>query len=162
MREAVEEWKRVRFDERVGAALDERQRRRGLAGQEPFVPEADEAITDGIGFQPDVFGPEFLASAPVAHADGEQDSLTRQHVEEFVRLVVIHGVGLSAAWRRRIPGFLQDLHELVAPEKRQRAEEVRDQMDEHEQEAGDDEQQRGEFKKVHGFLATDETRMEHR
>ena len=47
------------------------------------MAEADQPIRYIIGAQSDVFGPEFLASAPVADAHIDKDSLAREHVEEL-------------------------------------------------------------------------------
>jgi hypothetical protein len=79
--ESVEKRKRVAFDERMGAAFDQGEAGGGFPGEEPLVAEADQPVGHHIGFEPDVFGPEFLAAAPVAHADVDEHALTGEDVE---------------------------------------------------------------------------------
>jgi len=67
----------------LSAAFDQGQVGCGILWQEPFMAKADQPVGYIISTQPDVFGPEFLASAPVADAHIDQDSLAREHVEEL-------------------------------------------------------------------------------
>ena len=85
--ESVEERERVAVDERMGAALDEREVGGGGFGQKPFVAEADQPVGDSVGREPEIFGPEFLAAAPVAHADVDEHALAGEDVEQ-----VVHGM----------------------------------------------------------------------
>ena len=47
------------------------------------MAKADQPVGYIISTQPDVFEPEFLASAPITNAHIDQDSLAREHVEEL-------------------------------------------------------------------------------
>jgi len=94
MPESVQKRKRIGFDERMGAPFDESEIGGGFLGQKPLVTEADESVGHSIGLEPDVFGPEFLAAAPVAHADVDEHTLTGEDVEQ----VVVHGMCSFLFW----------------------------------------------------------------
>jgi hypothetical protein len=66
----------------MGARLDQRERRQGLARDEPFVTELDQPVADVGGIEAEVFGVEALAAAPVTDGGGAEDTAPADGFEE--------------------------------------------------------------------------------
>ena len=109
MPEAIEEGEGVAFHERVRPAFDQGEISRGFLGQKPLVTQADQPVGNVLRVEPEIFGPQLLAAAPVAHADIDEHSLVREHIEECG---VVGVIGMHK--RVRVPFFsVNELGELA-------------------------------------------------
>ena len=93
--DATQEREAGAFDGGIGSGFNESECREGIARDEPLVAELDETIADMGGIEPEVFGIEAFATAPLTDGGGDEHSAPADAIEK--RLIVgtivrIHGV----------------------------------------------------------------------
>jgi len=89
--DAAEEREAGACDAGLHPGFDQGECLEGFLWDEAFVPELNESVGDVCGIEPEVFGIEFFATAPVADGGCDKDSPAADAIEEG--LIGIVGVG---------------------------------------------------------------------
>ncbi len=92
MNDKIQDHHRERAAYGLHPGLDQGEGRERVARDQAFMTGLDETVGDVCGIEPEVFGIEPLAAAPVADGGGDEHSAAADAVEERLVLGAVVGV----------------------------------------------------------------------